>query len=482
MWGNVSNVNWNGSIGMDECFNRLQSLSILADIAEDTDSHCTSSPFMLTTHVDNTTSRTITLGLRNGLTFQIPPTEFTIGRNLENCVSVTYLLRIRPNVKFDIRRVLNAPDNELTDELRQIRGLVQTCEFEARTSANNLRVLEWRFSISLEQLEQASGVTYLQNLDLQISLRDTDVTPPHPYSLHESKERVMREAALQCGSGNIFAIQVVDPSAEFKTKYINLPSGPVPVTATADQSRTPGLYVVTLCRDGSTSVLKPRCDHYPLDELKDSPYRNLFYETYDLAVAHGDVVAEKERQYKLEIAKLQYEIQTSKMTLAKRADELEHQRRELELHRERMKMNQERFEYETQQRTDLIKFNREEELLRIKREDERRKEEYERTKAILDRETLQLKADAERLRNEHEINLMTIKSQSEEAKSRHDRFKLECEARNTMHKYNSERNNLILKDKNENKSHVRKNTIEIAKAIPVLVTAFLTIKAMMDKK
>jgi hypothetical protein len=290
-----------------------------------------------------------------------------------------------------------------------------------------------------------------------------NVTPPHPYSLQHSKEKAIQEAALQGGSGSVFAVQVIDNTHSFSTKYINVPGGPIPVTSKYDISRQPGIYITTLCQDGDTCLLKPRCDYLEFHELATSKYKGMFYESYDLAVAYGDVVAEKERQYKLEIAKLQYEIQTSKMVLAERAANLEHEKRELDLQRERMKIQQDRFEYETHQRTEQIKFGREEELLRIRREDERRKEDHERLKATLERENLILKDRMERLKAEHDRESMLLKAEME-------RFKIK-----------SEQENLKLKDHYENKSNRRKASIEIAKMIPILITAFFTVKSMMDK-
>jgi hypothetical protein len=342
-----------------------------ASVATDLDNDYFSSPLQLTTVIDNTTSKTITVSFRNGLCFEVAPSPIKHGRAVGSVVTITQYIKLGPSVKFDVRHILNAPDSELTPEQLQIKKSTTGSNFDVRMQPNRIRHLEWRYEVSLKDIDVNTGTLYLNNLDLQLSTQEKDKSLPHPFSLAAAKLNHQHRVAESGLAGFIYAVEIVDNNNLYGDRYINLLGNVYKVAKIDKPGHACGVYF-TVSGKGTDGIVtsSTETEFVPFTEHDTHPLMRQLYLTYADAEAHGDVVNFKEKEYKLEISRLQYEIQQSKLQLAREQAEVEKDKRILEIQQERQNLMQKQLDYEQAERLARLKEEKEERSYR-------RKEHYE---------------------------------------------------------------------------------------------------------
>ncbi len=272
------------------------------------------------------------------------------------------------------------------------------------------------YYISRETIDAEGGVVYLPELDIQLSILSAIATPEHPFSAKGYETHVVYDNDF-LGSSSLtgVAFKLVDNSGHLGVRYVNLNRQVYQLTPIQDVNLNNGLYVTTNgLCSGSRRHAAAKTQYYPLDKIQET--FGTLYKTAEEARIDGDPDIISKR---------------------------EHERAESELKAETLRLKHQTLETERElaeiQRTrDLDKQN----LVKMQGE-------LDRVKLTFDQREQEFKA--------HERNL------------EHERKILE----NELHIYKMRRG-----DYYDERSQVRKDSSDIMKMLPIIVTSISTILSL----
>lgn len=272
------------------------------------------------------------------------------------------------------------------------------------------------YYISREHIDSEGGVIYLPELDIQLSILSSIATPEHPFSSKGCETHIVYDNDY-LGSQILtgLAFKLVDNSGQMGVRYLNLNRSVYQLTPVSDMNLNSGLWVTTNGMcSGSRRHAMAKTHYYPLDKV-DELFGKL-YKTAEEARIDGDPDIISKR---------------------------EHERAESELKADTLRLKQQILESEKelaeiQRVRDLDKQN----LVKLQGE-------LDRTKLAFDQKEQEYKA--------HERNL------------EHQRKILE----NELQMYKMHRG-----DYYEERSQSRKDSSEMMKMLPIIVTSISTILSL----
>ena len=232
--------------------------------------------FRMTYNYYNQTGYPITVATRNDLKVEIASqSEFTDHRfiiELEFC----FTNEARDHFEMFISR-LGETDNQTLDAIRtaymeQVAG--------TQRYHNHGAVFKLEYSVTREQIAKAGGVMYIPDLDIIVSMKTYEDTPPHPYSDTGKRLGMVIDAEDSLDDhGFGFMVHVVDNAKRFDKLYMNVNRMVYPLVPVEDSSLRDGVYVVAPHTTEDIVIQGGRrCLYYPFnfDRLKEiSVYRTM---------------------------------------------------------------------------------------------------------------------------------------------------------------------------------------------------------------
>lgn len=420
----------------------------------------------LTKSVVNLTGRSIHVVSRSGVVYTVPPLP---SHPASGIVVIRVTARhLSARVKVDTSS-LNYSSNK-DDSL--IYESVATGTYE---SYNGVHSSKYDVTIDQATFNKYGGKVYVESVDLVIACCDLSEVPPHPYSvLGKSTAAVRDDAELQ--SGLKYRIEIIDNYAEYGDRFVNVLGEVFKIEAVVDGSMEPGVYKYTSPPvTSSNSSLPPTAKRYTWAE---ADAELSLWKTFAEAETAGDVQTARQA----ELAKIKHE-----QALAEIAAKAKHSEDELERKRQEFFEDQQRKEREHQRKLDQLQEERrltlqsmDDDLIRKQRqfmEELSRKEldwrlSQERTRDdFYDR-----RKEKRRERKSERKYLKRIKRIEERVLSRKDgSAKLKHELDSLKQQYEMERirndHSLALtKHSYEERSANRKDTTEVLKFMPLLVS------------
>lgn len=267
-------------------------------------------PMTSTMEISNYTSKIIYVSTRDGLIHEIQPQHLK-GNAPGPCIVVrTTYKGLAQYVRLDAKCKLNEPNSEYLENLRNSSDTYVGPGFNT-LSANRI--------LRQETLNENSGITYIPELDIQISNNPLNQTPPHPFS-GEGKifHDIIDNAYFESTNHVAIAMDLIDNSGILRTMYISVLGNIYMLTPVRDISRTDGLYIT---KNGLTSVQGKRnpvdVERIPISEIK-ARFKHV-YSTPGEAIALGSA----EQQEELELQRREHEIKREEQELKIRKAELE---------------------------------------------------------------------------------------------------------------------------------------------------------------
>ena len=297
------------------------------------------SSFSITVEFINGTNQTITVVDRAGVYTVIPPC------NLRGVNS--FIVRKRyiftESVKFDAMNVSNdIHENSSTDLIALKNAIIeqQFVKFRGKYYVN------LDFNIDILDLREKGGACYYQNIDLLLSCRNEQTTPPHPFS-QRGRERTMVTEDPDINRLETFGykIKIVDNNNEFGDRFVNIAKSVFRVPATKDINSKDGVYLIVT---GNAKGAPPTVEYFTFDSSGSNLH---LYRTREEAAALGDLHKQREQElalleHQVKASENDYKLERQKLTEAMDAKEREFKIKELEYNEAKQKLEKEKAEQE----------------------------------------------------------------------------------------------------------------------------------------
>jgi len=299
----------------------------------------------------NSTNHPITVVQRSGLRVSIPPKP--------SFRSTGFVVRtewdVSPEVKENVRAVLNGVDDRASQELQLLKEALQKSDKEYGFYARAKLILD--HPISLEQIKSHGRSVYHHETDLVISMLSVEAAPLHPYSEAGRNAKMMMESPVRVGGSSFgYCIEIVDNTGRFGDRFVNIVNTVYRVKPIRDPTRRSGIYIGSSKPDaGNPQPGEYTVRFVPLDD-PDHEQHGLF-KTYEEAEHLGDLSGARKReladiehataqlrrendklkqQHAMEISEWEFKLKQAE-ALQKEAD-FKRERREAELEEERKRV------------------------------------------------------------------------------------------------------------------------------------------------
>jgi len=235
----------------------------------------------------NGTPYVVNITEREGICVSIPSNngQFSVG---EFCVYVRY--RIGPNVNINSTSLLNAAESELTDDLKAINIAIQRERaVDRRMLAEGAITFQLIYRIPVDLIDLHNGAIHLSQLGITISTHRKDAIIINP----DSEQGVLLMAgSCEDVAGLRVRIEINDPERTYGSRYVNLHNRIYRIDTTVDKTKREGVYLYSTSPEfRPVGKVKDRYEFYEADDALG------LYKTYDDARCHGDVAAERNREY-----------------------------------------------------------------------------------------------------------------------------------------------------------------------------------------
>jgi hypothetical protein len=306
------------------------------------------------------------------------PTNLTIvercglKHNLKNVPSLTnrdLIIRVERNIGFTAKEGMSEMaaiiTNESSEELKAIK--------EAHLSNNSLRAPNFMividYVITYDELRNANGTLYHNELDLVISINDIKSTPIHPYSTEGMRDKMMKEKAPEKTEAEFsYSIDIIDNSGKYGDRFQNIGNQIYRIKARKDNTMKDGVYRIS--NKPVIGANDPGEQEVVYYSMEDAEEKIPLYRTIEDARCLGDLsMAQKARVAVLESeavnAKHEAAVAKSKLEEVQHARKIEGERiaeeRErfnatLESMRESTKFRYEQRSYDRKDSSEMIKF------------------------------------------------------------------------------------------------------------------------------
>ena len=261
-----------------------------------------------------------------------------------------------PGVKIDARELLdevNLPENHA--ERQGIYEALKTLEHEPQWYTQ--RKFSYTLGISREDLEQAGGVCYLNDVDLVVGFDQFRDHALHPYS--PPGQRAKLSAVVDPDKGYQQRIVLIDNAGIIGSRWVNTGIGVYEITPIADPQFRDGVYVTTT----HDRQHETKTSYYTVDEAEAHLgfYRNQ---------AEADAFGSPENRFKAELKDTEQKIARDKVEQERLKQEVQREKNELEqqARREDARLKQEQAEYERQQQRERETLERERERMKLEKE------------------------------------------------------------------------------------------------------------------
>ncbi len=294
-------------------------------------------------------------------------------------------------------------------------------------------------TIDASELSKNNGDIYVVSEDLIISDKPLMKAPNHPFNsktFNADSFKVFSNANGDVGIN----FEIVDNDNVFGERFIMLAKKIHKIIPKRDMLRQSGLYITTMERDPTQEGLKkPNQIYYPLENLEDNFG---IYKTSQEAETGGDIhslrkesMMEMEHNYKVDLQNL----------------------KNISLDRERENTSLKHELQQAQIRNDIDNQTRKERIVVL--EEENRAKDIAREEA--ERQRKETYAERERIRNEETIKLQHM---------------------NRLLEADLERQRSMMKDYYDGRSYNRKDTSEIFRWLPTIITGILSIVGIVFMK
>lgn len=316
----------------------------------------------------------VTVSLRNGMTFEVPP----LNSNWRNATDFTVLVKYRfaRNVKIDVHRLLDDVDDNASQMLIALRDAVAEARLNVVNNGNECVISH---HVNREAFEKNGGCVYVDDLDITVSMPEHALNVIHP----ESPEGRMLKARLEASQyGFSYRIEINDPNRLYGDRFINISGRVFRIRATTDETKPEGVYVHSTGSVDDEPLLDGR-EHMPFESADDA--LGLYATAHD-AKTLGNLAEERKREieelqytHKVQFMNMEHEFKRLTHDMETRMVEYKRERgeREMELATEvsRLKLVEMRLEQEAKEREARYateKAERESRMLRDKEYYERR--------------------------------------------------------------------------------------------------------------
>jgi len=258
------------------------------DVEVDTTLRRSSGPLEYTISYYNHLNCDITVTLRNGLPFKLPA-----GDGRKNCIEVLVTYSIDARVGIDPRSTFHQRASN-SAESAALLAAIENCEKSGRFSRKSFTL---KYSVTADEVEKNSGVTYIAELDLVLSVSDDERRAIHPYSPSSDRYRLI-EAEVNVNDPEKFgyAMYLVSNNGAIGDRYINIGGNAYRVPSTTNKSLRDGVYV---CSSGRVEARGndpiPVAEFYPFDQAFELLK---LYDTPESALKLGDQLIAREQELK----------------------------------------------------------------------------------------------------------------------------------------------------------------------------------------
>lgn len=316
------------------------------------------SPIMFRVSYINNLPSPVTVGLRSGLKFTLPPQpSFTCDKLL-----IRIVIDINhPTVRNDIQRLLSVVTNDGSPELKALR---EGLRLEVEQNHHGGATIVMDYPLSYDRLREMGGVVYYHEIDTIFSLSNVDSCPPHPFS--EEGRNLQLIDTNACGNTGAFgySIEMIDNCGKYGERYISIAKKVYRITPTKDVTRRDGIYIVSnypIEREWGTDEREVR--HHSFENAEDELG---IFRTAEEALTLGDIATARKQEilsleHSLNLQKV--EIQNLKQTHERELHQLEREKKLLEM--------------DAEKHTRLVEELRQQSEHQLKMERERVKDYYE---------------------------------------------------------------------------------------------------------
>lgn len=255
----------------------------------------------------------VTIEWRSGFKFTLP---------VEPCMeSATLIVRVEIFIsrmaKKDAEKLLSTIEDTASKELQNMRKSFSV-QIKENTYGGAKIVLDYH--ITLEELQLRGGTVYYHELDCLVSLFSMDEVPPHPFSQKGMHQQVVTGSPVDHdGLGFGYAVEIVDNTAKYGERYLNIHNKIYKVTPKKDYSLRDGVYITSnYAVEGELGVSGVNVRYHPFSDTE-----NLLglYSTYEDAIALGDPASMR----KQEITTLEHELSKNRAVLQQARQEFDAQ-------------------------------------------------------------------------------------------------------------------------------------------------------------
>ncbi len=261
-----------------------------------------------------------------------------------------------PGVKIDARELLD--ELELPSNHAELDGIVKALEtLEKNPHWYQQRKFSYQLGISREDLENAGGVAYLNDVDLVVGFEQHRDAALHPFSPPGQRQRL--SDVLDPQQGMQQRIVLIDNSGIIGPRWVNTGYGTYEIAPIADPQLRDGVYVSV----NHARANQPTTTHYSIDEAEKALglYRNR---------AEADAFGSPEERFKVEMKEIEQQIARDKVELGRQKQEVEREKHNMETERRREddRRAQEQAEIDARNKRDKDALDRERDRLALEKE------------------------------------------------------------------------------------------------------------------
>ena len=379
----------------------------------------------------NATGVELFITTRNGIITKLEPTYLN---------SEAGKLVIRSSLIYDDEESVSVPTDSHEEEVMGIYydSFARSSEYRY----NGKRTMCYDSVVTLESLREANGFLYIRNLDIVVSLiKNIDINI-HPFTIAGGTRRLLQRIEDEKKEYTNISIKIIDNSGRLTTQYVKIAGVVQSITPVKNLKYKDGVYILNNKFVKSIDEdSKPNVSYASLDKHRSNHpnYKEpLIFKRYEDALNFKGVI---------EIERLK----TERAERDFRKREMEYREREMKLRQKERDKDIEFKNMENEFKEKELKSK--ENILKLERS-KRREEE---------------KIDA--LRRQHTMDLTLERSRQAELELRLKEYQTRHSERELKHKEELMR----LKEDYEKRSNDRKNTSELIRSAPVVITGLAAV-------
>ena len=258
------------------------------DVTVETSINRSRSPLEYQVNYHNHLNVPLTVTFRNGVPFRLPA-----GDGKKNCFEVFVTYEVDPNVAIDPRGVFHQHAGQAA-ESQALQAALESCEKSARFNRKRFTL---RYSVPAQVVEKNSGVIYIADLDLVVSVCDDERHAIHPYSPSSERYRLIEaEANVNNPDSFGYALYLVSNNRTVSDKYINVGGKVYRVPSIENKSLRDGVYLCSSGTvDGRDQRPTPLTEYYSYEQAFEELH---LYNDPETALRLGDQLAAREKELK----------------------------------------------------------------------------------------------------------------------------------------------------------------------------------------